>query len=367
MSQLLERLKSELVATSDSIQRSETSCRIAANLARLGRFSEAHEIVADVRRNYGQGQSGRVTVWLMLAEGITLHYEALSPSALERVRGAQVLGLAMKYQSFVALASAWKAHIEFERSQFDSMTGSIQVAVENLVADDLETKTRLAAVLSNSFLISGDRQRGYAWFRRGHDYAVRNGDQASIDALLYNRAAFVLAGLRVANCLAPVSEADLRAIRMEIASARNLQDLLRLSALEGHVRLLEARLDLLEGKYASAIDLLSATRALKPFSANNFDQNLIELEICFCEAMLGRLKDALGRMKEISSFDFLGMDVDERLAVSWLRLSLARLDGRFGEVLELQRDFESIRIEYDLLYGKLRSRLRLFDQLDLPH
>lgn len=362
MSQLLARLKRELDQTVDPVERGELSARIAGNLARLGHFEEARNVASAVRQQFGRGQNGRVTVWLMLSEGLIHHYENLSPAALERIRGAQVLGLAMGYSTIVASAAAWKAHIEFERSDFQSMIDSIELAMQHVSEADHDAQTRLAIVLSNAFMISGNRDASQLWFKCGHTHAVQNGDQASIDALLYNRAAFSLARLRALNCSQNISPVDLAALRMEVASARNLQHLVRVSALEEHVRLLDARLQLLELKFDSAIAALQIVRGAGPFAPHNFDQKFIELEICYAQMMLGQIESALSRMPVSDLDHFHGLDVDERLVAAWMLAKMAELDSRVGSSSAYWASFEMLRSEYDDECDTLNQRLTALKQ-----
>jgi len=360
MSQLLARLKRDLDSSVDPLERAEVSARIAGNLARLGRFDEARQFTFAVRQQFGQGQSGRVTVWLMVAEALIHHYENLSPLALERIRGAQVLGSAMGYSTIVALASAWKAHIEFERSDFESMLASIDLAFKSVGAAEHDAQVRLAIVLSNSFMIAGDHDQGKLWFKHGHLHAVTNGDQASIDALLYNRAAFLLARMRVVNCRTPITVEELTSARMEVASAKNLQNLVRVAALEDHVRLLEARLMLLESKFESAISALQVVRGSAPFAPHNFDQKFVELEICFAQMMLGQVDAALAHLPRVSVDDFDGLDIDERVVAAWMLGKMATLDARVGVVGDYWSQFEGLWSKYSEMRVSLATRLTPF-------
>jgi hypothetical protein len=366
VSQLLARLERSLDRSVDPLERAEISAQIAGNLARLGRFAEARKVVGAVREQFGQGQSGRVTVWLMLAEGLIHHFESLSPAALERVRAAQVLGLAMGYSTIVALASAWKAHIEFEHSDFESMASSVDLARKNIGADEHDAQARLAIVLSNAFMITGDRDQAQLWFKHGHQHAVINGDQASIDALVYNRAAFLLARFRTLNCKAPISMEELVSVRMEIASAKNLQNLIRLAALQSHVHLLDARLQILESKFESAISALQVVRGATPFAPHNFDQKFIELEVCFCQLMLGQQRAALLHLPSLSEDEFADLDIDERVVAAWMLWKMAAIDARVGSVGDHWSQFEALWSKYLEMCDSLARRLLPFHWANCP-
>jgi hypothetical protein len=167
----------------------------------------------------------------MLAEALIHLFCDLSPLAYDRVGRTQLLGLAMGYSSIVAIASAWKAHIELERSDYFAMARSIGISREQASEVDLDSHSRIAIVLCNAYTILGEREKSQMWFLRGRDCALRNGDQASIEALLYNRAAFGVSTLRAQNCIAQVDPTEVANFRSEIKSATNLQDLTRIAAL----------------------------------------------------------------------------------------------------------------------------------------
>ena len=360
MSQLLERLRRELERVVDPVDRAETLARMACHLARVGRFSEARQAIGTLREGFGQGQSGRVTVWTMLAEGLVHHYEDFSPAALDRISRAQLLGVAMGYSTVIALASVWKAHIEFERSEFDAMLKSLAMTVEHIGDDDHDAQTRLAIVLSNTFMICGDRDESHYWFTQGREHAVQNGDQPSVDALLYNRAAFVFAWFRALNCVEPVAEVEIHRIRLEIQSAANLQQLMGISALDNHVRLLAARILILECRYEPAIAALKEVRGAAPFAPHNFHQSFIDLEIAFCKVMHGDIEGAaiVFPIVDLSAFD--GLDIDEQIYALWMAGRMAGVDSRFGNAMTLEAKLKRIWADYTAQRISLRTRLAAF-------
>jgi len=147
-------------------------------------------------------------------------------------------------------------------------------------------------VLSDSFLLCGENRSAQSWFMHSRYHAITLGDQASIEALQYNRAAFRLARLRAARCTAHVDDDQLSMLRVEIASAKNLQLLTRAAALTDFIHLCEARFLILEQRYDQAIDALEKIRGARPFAEYNFNQSFIDLEIAFCLKWLNRADEA---------------------------------------------------------------------------
>lgn len=361
MSQLLERLYRQQASSFDPIERAEARARIACHYARDGRFDDARQVVVDLRREFGQGQSGRVTVWTMLAEGLVHHYESLSPLALDRIGRSQLLGVAMGYSPAVAQASVWKAHIEFERSDFAAMLKSLDMAVRHMAESDHDGQTRLAIVLSNVFMICGDEKESHRWFMKGRDHAVQNGDQPSIDALVYNRAAFGLAWFRALCCMEDVPTTALRRIRMEIQSAANLQVLMKISALDGHVKLLSARMCVLERQFEDAIVALGEVRGTAPFASHNFDQSFIDLEVAFCKVMLGQTDPAETPKPSATLSDFAALDIDEQIYGAWMLAEMAAVDPRFGDQAEYRKALAGKWSDYQSGRASLRASIAPFE------
>ena len=357
MSELLHRLRHELGSLSDPAARAEVIARIAGVHARSGHFDEARLAINAIKEQFGRGESGRVTAWKMIAEGLVFHYENLSPAALERIGGALALGRAMQYPTVIALASAWKAHIEFERSDFLKMANSLGVALQCVGPTDHDAQTRISMVLANAFMICGDRSQMQTWFMRGREHAVKNGDRASVEALQYNKAAFATAWARVSGCTAQVDAEELTLLRGEVNSARNFQELARIAALSGHIRLIHARLLMLEARYELAIEELGAVRITEPFASHNFHQSYIDLELQFCAVRLGgtdfsmahRWKDVLKR--------FNGLDIDERIVACWMLTEIAGRAGLSDEQTQLRGELHELLSKHEMERQALRASL----------
>ena len=347
MNELLQRLRQELASTSDPAFRAQVAARIAGVHARLGHFDEARVAINAIKEQFGRGESGRVTVWKMLAEGLVFHYENLSPAALERIGGALVLGRAMQYSTVIALAAAWKAHIEFERSDFAKMAESLNVALEHVGPTDHDANTRISMVMANAFMTCGDRSQMQTWFMRGREFALKNVDRASVEALQYNKAAFATAWARVSSCIASVDANELALLRGEVNSARNLQDITKITALSEHIRLVHARLLILESKYDLAIDALNEVRNTEPFASHNFHQSYIDLELQFCAARLGGVDFSMGQQCAKLLQQFSALDIDERIVALWMLAEIAEKAGLQDEQTRLRFELRGLLSKHE--------------------
>ncbi|MDP1649094.1 MAG: hypothetical protein Q8M01_12970 [Rubrivivax sp.] len=363
MSQLLARLDRELQVTSDLVKRAEILAKKGSYFARVGRFSDTRAIIGELRQEFGDGRSGHATAWIMLTEGLLHLFENLSPIALDRITRSQVLGLAMQDASVVAIASAWKAHLEFETSNFSAMVRSLELAIANSSDRDHDARARLAMVISDSFLICGDRRCAQEWFLQSRDHALKDGDQATIEALLYNRAAFSLARLRAERCVAQINDEQLSLTRLEIASARNLQTLTGIGALTNFIYLCDARLLILEGRYSQAIEALNGIRNASPFATYNFSQSFVDLELAFCLLKLDRLEESLSVHKSIDWRSIDGLDVDEQLVAGWMQHQMCSTDEAFGAVGDARTRLDTLSLKYEEMRLQLLANLQPFQSV----
>lgn len=361
MSQQLNRLEGLLKSTSDLAMTVELTARVVIILARLGRFEEARFKVRALRENYGDWRSGRIHVWIMLSEAIADWYADLSSQALDRVTRVQVLSSAMQYAEMHAISSAWKAHIQFEISDFDGMLHSIDLAFRSSAGENAEANARLAIVLCNASALCGDWASAQSWFAKGRDFSLAEGDQASVEALQHNRAVLTLTCARAEACISPIEAERIKTVRREMDSSRNLQLLTRISALANHRHLAEARLLILEGRFEDAVVALASVRNEAPFASYHFSQFEIDLEIAYCKFRLNLVEDALSLFLKIDIRSIADLDVDDQLSASNMCLEMARLDPRFGDPTEISLRKEELALAYakakiDLAAGLRRLR-----------
>lgn len=360
MSQLLRRLESSLATCSDPIERAELSARRACLLARRGEIEAAKAAVVDLRGSFGDGRSGRTTVWIMLAEALIHWYGDLNPQALDRIARAQLLSNAMQYRTMIALAAAWKAHIEFDMSNFDSMFKSLGVAAANMDDSNLDASGRVAIVLFNAFALCGDRAQSQLWFMKGRDIAVKAGDQTSIEALQFNRTALGLSVARAEHCVETLGSDAIRCIRSEYESARNLQALTGVDALKSHLHLCDQRLLMLESRFQEAKEAISVVRGEGPFGGSHFSQCLADLELAYCQFHTGAREAAFDLFSTIDTSSFLDLDIDDQLMAAWMQHEMVQADPRFGDLAIARNRLAEMRGAYVNSRESLRAGLQAF-------
>ena len=360
MSQQLHRLEKTLQSTTDLALMVQLTARIAVILARLGRSDEAKAKVTALRENYGDWRSGRIHVWIMLSEAIIDWYVNLSSQALDRITRVQVLSGAMRYLEMHAIASAWKAHIQFEISDFDGMLRSIDLAYQSKTEENGEANSRLAIVLCNAFALCGDLTSAQHWFGKGRSYALAEGDQASVEALQYNRAVLSLTSARADSCINLLESGRVRAVRREIDSSRNLHLLTRISALANHLHLAEARLLILECEFERAEHALAAVRNEAPFASYHFSQFAIDLDVSYCRFRRNLIESAFALFATIDLSTFADLDIDDQLVAAHICLEMARTDAKFGDAGEISTRKSELAFAYEKYRLELAAGLQQY-------
>jgi tetratricopeptide (TPR) repeat protein len=358
MSPLLSRLNDRLANTSNPDERAEIQVRRACYLARIGAFSDARSLVLELRREFNDGHNALISAWIMLAEGLIEIFENMSPRAKDRIARAQLISIAIKSRTLGAIASSWKAHIDFETSDFGGMINSLKLAIEYADSDNHDAHARLGMIIAGAMYLCGDRESAQSWFMKSRSHALDAGDQASIDALIYNRAAFSMSWLRSERCFGPQDASVIALVKLEIASSRNFQGLARIGALNHFVDLCEARILILSNDYEGALSILRKVRGAGPFADYNFSVDIVDLEISYCLQMMGRVDEALEIFTPTAGLDFSMFDVDDRLVVAWMRMQLSLSDSRFGDAEKMEADFELIGKEYKTMRDELSVAIK---------
>ena len=346
MSQLLQRLDESIQKAVDPVYRAELQVRRACYLARIGDFAQVRSIIAEVRREYGDGTKAKVSCWLMLAEGINEIFEHVSPKAKDRIARAQLISVAIKDSTLAAITSAWKAHIDFETSDFMAMTSSLKSVFEFSDSENHEALSRAAMIIADCLYLCGDRDQAQVWFIKARSHAVEAGDQATTDALLYNRAAFGMARLRAERCMGPQDGKLIDLVRLEISSAGNFQAMIRTAALTHLIHLCEARILILSERFDDAIPILREVQNSGPFASYNFSKELIALDIIYCLHRIGCTEEALREFSLLGELNLQNYDVDERLVAIWIMYELSVTNPAFGEAPLLRQKLARCEEQY---------------------
>lgn len=325
MGSLIERLHKQLELEQEPLARAELLARLACCSARYGQFARADEIIAEVRSYFGESRSGRVTCLLMVAEGVQHSFLQRQSEALDRLKRAQVLAQMGRDAELIGLASAWRAHVEFESSWFDASARSIRAALDSATQEDHPTLSRVAVVLHNAYSLVGDEEARSYWYARGRKSALEDGDEATIDALLHSKTSFGVAHELALRALGEPASRPLDLLAAEVRSAKNLQRLMQVEAHASYVELVQARASILVENYGEALKYLENVTDAKAFPAQHVNLPALNVAKAFCKARMGRAPsgpyELLFGQDTVDSISSL--DPDDRLIAAWMLQALA--------------------------------------------
>lgn len=355
MAILLNRIAQQLATETDPRLRAEAIAKRAAYLARIGRFQESRQEITEVRQMFGDGQSARVTILLMIAEALLTYYEQLDGKvALDRILRAELLANATRDRPLAALSSSWKAFLAFELSDVRSLGRALKAAFENATEQDHAAMSRSAVVLHICFELCGDDQRSQHWFNEGRRHAVAEGDQATLDALQHNRASFRAARIAAEWCKGQSNALLVARAKQEASSARNLQTLTQIAALKHYIDLCDARLLIILEQWQAALGLLEVVRSAGPFPKSHINEHLLDLETAYCQVR----QASATQQSEISVPDpahLEALDVDDQLWGARLTFELAKLG--YGKPDEAEDRLNRSLRQYELWLGEWASAI----------
>jgi hypothetical protein len=245
MSRLETRLRHGITAAAHARERAERTAELAAYVARAGRWGEAEQLIAQARLAFAPGAVPRLTVWVMIAEGLLTYFRAIDPAASDRLQRARGLARALPDATLGSLASAWLAHIEFDNSDFERTCELLRESLADVPADAHGVLARVALVLANAHLYAGLADEARTWYARAHHAAVQEGDDATLGALVHDRAALRLSILRLEHALGRARAQEADGAALELDAAAGFERLAGTEGLPALTPLWEARLRLM--------------------------------------------------------------------------------------------------------------------------
>ncbi|MDP1898890.1 MAG: hypothetical protein Q8K96_00345 [Rubrivivax sp.] len=361
-SPLVTRLLSGIEGCYDKEERYSLLAELACYRARIGEFEEAEDLRIELRREFGDGRSIRVSILIMCAESLLHYFRELSEEARDRMARANLLSNAARDDRLIALTSSWLAHIDFNLNRFEAMEGDVRACFQSIHADDGTAECRVSIVLGDAFLFVGNTVVSQAWYERARRAATRIGDQAAVGAITYNRAALRVAASRLACVTAPVDEDMVRLVHLEVQSAINYQAVAQLKSLEHLLQTAKIGVLILQEKFAEAetecSELLSGTNVPKGSS----QWLLLQADLSLALAQIGRLDEAKRRFRPIGETEVLSRSADDRALIF---SSIARAAQLCGEVGLAERcaalSVEAVR-EHEERIKEVRRRVQSFEQ-----
>ena len=294
--------------------------RKAGTLARHSYLVEAQELVNELRPK-NLGFDPQLSGWILLAEGLIEHFANLNNAkAKDKFNRAFLVSQIANERELAGTCAAWIAHCEFVSGRISATGNHILKAFEWSEADEGEARARGSMVVADAFNAIEDLESARQWFRRARNHAVREGDIAMQNVMLFNISAYGVGHLNLDDCISSVNSAEVRRIAMEVSSAANLNSALGGSSLSSLVPILQAELYVVQREWATAIS--SFDRHLPTFVLEGQSRLLprIIAQRAWCNA---NIRDfAAARSDITTSIESVKNCIDQDdLAVLYFRLS----------------------------------------------
>ena len=347
------------IATS-SVEAALVHLEIGIYRARFGDYARAEDIAREVRAQFSDGSSGRVTVMLNLLEGLIPFFRDLVPSSRERLQRAHVLSVAGRDRRLSALVSAWLAHVDFNLHRHTEMARSVRMCVETIDPNDTDAICRLALTMGDAMCAVGLTEESRAWYNCAHSAAVKLGDHATIAAMTGNSSALRVFAARVDAIASLPAPEYVNLIYGEAKTALNYQNVAGLRSFDDLLVATHASALMLKGDYGRAIAELEKLN-LREIRTSLVSQPVVTVsDFALCLAQVGRIAEA---REAVETFDLQRFEdsTDDDVALACHSFAIAsRLIGQTDRAAR----FESRR---DDALARHRAEMRRLADLLMPY
>jgi tetratricopeptide (TPR) repeat protein len=296
-SRALQRLEAAIAAARDPGAAGCLKAERAALLARMGRFDEAEAIWRELRSQQERTPHASLAAWLCLLQGLIEHYREFGGSARDRIRRAHTLSAAARDRPLLALSAAWLASMDYISGDLPAVARHAAEALQEAAPDHHAARARACIVVAQSFHWSGRLDLAQPWYRRAREHATAEGDEATLSALMINRAWVSGEQVRMASIFGDGSAApDAAAVRQALIGAEstgNYDEHVGKASLRWWAPMLRAQLLLTQGRHGEALALFETHLPAALESGLAYLSPVLYADLAWCKLQLGHSEAAL--------------------------------------------------------------------------
>jgi hypothetical protein len=250
----------------------------------------------------------------MMVEGLIVYFETLGPESQDRFQRAHLLAQASVQKDLSCLTAAWLANGYYNRRDFERMGLTLTSLIPDLQFAPPDALARAFLVIANACMYVRQPSNARNWYERARVAAVDAGDDATIGAIMFNRAAFALVNFRIANALGEnVATAEFENLRLEAQSAFLYNEAVGNPALSYLLDVIRARMLMLQLDFNGAARLLHDQAILgRPLNVRS-DNSTVRLEMAECLLELGQSDEARKFFDAVDVSEADGFDPDDEV------------------------------------------------------
>ena len=263
-----------------------------------------------------------LSAWVAFVDGLIDHCESLSPGARAKFQRAYDLASTAGDAELHALCAAWLAIADFNASDVDATVAHAQEALRIAPAESHAARARAALVVASAWRVAGDDERAIPWYKVARQHAAAEGDVSLVSVLLHNMAAFQAGRISLEGAFERADLADAQRVLLEAESTGNYDAGVGNGQLLAEVPLLRAQLMTVLGQYDAAIALFDAQLPRARAEGQVHREARFLADAVFAEVKLGRLDEAVKRLRAITAVLPLMTEHDD-IAATHARLAVA--------------------------------------------
>lgn len=325
-SRYLNHLEAAITAAASPLVADCFRAERACYLARQGQLDEAKALVTALRKKYINAPNVAISSWLSLAEGLGSYFSNLGPGSRDKVLRAHVLSAAAGLIKMKALSASWLSQMDFTLLDVESLARNVKIALQLAAPDDHSSRSRASLVIAQALHVSGRLDLALPWYRRAHNHAISQGDDATISALMHNMVCMRLDNLRQAKLTGIGDLSESTFILTGTESTVRFDELIGASSLHALNPLLRARIHSLLGQFSDALTLYEMQ--ISDNSTNDLSRMRSDLlsDVAWCCIQLNRRDGALKSALAAEANLLSETQIDDRAAthtrLGWVYLAL---------------------------------------------
>ena len=353
LSRLELRLEAEISAASSVLEADCKRAELAAYRVRLGRVEEVELTLKELHQRYKAHPHVAISAWLNLVEGLVGHFGDMGPGARDKILRAHALSSAAGLLPMRALSAAWLAHFDYARLNIESakIHARLSIAISSQSNDSV--RSRASLVVAQIFHLAGRYDMAKPWYLSSRVHANREGDEATVGAILHNMAWLHMSNFRQSYFSRNSTSEEYINILMSAESTKNFDQLFQVHTLTSLEPLLRAQILSLLGRWSEALELYEFYFSSVTIRGASRFLGILLSERAWCRLKIGTLsqatEDALAAAQHLDE----DTQIDDRAAA---HSRLSQVFEALGDSSEMNRH-SALATNYWRLFVNLQKQI----------